>query len=115
MGITAYTEFGRKGSDKKLPLMADSEPVSDYDAQMAAINAQIAMNQYLMMKQMERMEVHNSNTRDNSEFQTSMMEQMQQMNGMINMSTPYDPAMFQRFQEQWQAYHQTEPEKLENK
>ena len=101
--------------DKRLPLMQNTGPISDFDAKMAAINAQIAMNQYLMMKQMERMEVHSGNTRDNSEFQTMMMEHMQQMNGMITMDTPYDPAMFQRFQEQWHAYHQPDPTELENK
>ena len=56
--------------------------VSDYDAQMAALNAQIAMNQYLMMKQMEYIQQKNKTKKDKknknlSEMQQLMMDQMQ--------------------------------------
>merc|ERR1719195_1253164 len=103
------TAVGRKKkSEQNLPLIKmnqESIESSDYHIQMAAINAKIAMTQYLMMKQMEVMDVHQSSAQDNSEFQTMMIREMQRMNGMEEADTPYDPAMFQRFKEQWNAHH----------
>jgi len=78
------------------------DKISDYDAQMAALNAQIAMNQYLMMQQMEYMQNNNDNDNNTSQRQQLMMQQMQQMNGMINMSQPYDPNSFQQFNNEWE-------------
>jgi len=94
---------------QKQPLNSGpAQPVTDYDAQMAALNAQIAMNQYLMMKQLEviqqKKNKENGNNNDNnnlSEMQQLMMDQMQVMNGMINMNKPYDPNQFNQWNDEW--------------
>ena len=98
----AFKENVRDAQKKPLK----SEPVSDYDAQMAALNAQIAMNQYLMMKQLEviqkkKNKAKGQNDNNLSEMQQLMMDQMQVMNGMINMNKPYDPNQFKQWNDQW--------------
>jgi len=101
--ITAFSaSMSRK--DKEQPLISATTPVSDYEAQMAAINAQIAMNQYLMMRQMEQME--SAGDGKASESQRLMMQQMKQMNGMVNDAQTYDPSSFALFQQQWQLRQQ---------
>merc|ERR1719295_150257 len=100
--ITAFSA-SMSQKDKEQPLISATAPVSDYEAQMAAINAQIAMNQYLMMRQMEQMERGDKKA---VETQRLMMEQMKAMNGMVNDAETYDPSSFALFQQQWQLRQQ---------
>merc|ERR1712129_439351 len=75
-----------------------NDALSEYEEQMNELNAQIAMNQYLMMKQMEYVDENE----DMPELKTLMLEQMERIKCMIDMSVPYDASIFYKFNQEWQ-------------
>ena len=79
-----------------------SDDNGGYDAKMNALNAQIAMNQYLMMQQMEEMKQREKlNDNQLNEMEKMMKQQMELMNSMINNGQKYDVDKFQEFNNHW--------------
>jgi len=82
----------------------------EYEAKMAALNAQIAMNQYLMMKQMEFMKQEKKATQSWTQgMQQLMGKHMQRMMDMIAMNMPYQTDHFAELNQEWQQQQEYQP------
>merc|ERR1712228_123832 len=92
---------------KQKGLLANDALSKEYDEEMAALNAQIAMNQYLMMKQMQYVDENEQGIG----LKQMMMEQMERMKSMIDMSVPYDAKMFQEFNNEWKQQQQQQTDR----
>jgi len=108
---TKQIEMIDMNEGKKQGLLQNDAMSAEYEQEMNALNAQIAMNQYLMMKQMQYVDENEENMPN---LKQMMMEQMERMKSMIDMTVPYDANIFKEFNNEWNKQQQQQQQKQIN-